>query len=127
MHNPSSPAAAPGLSDAEALARLGSEGYNELPRAARRTPLKIVGDVMREPMLALLVGAGGVYLALGDLREAQILLAFATVSVAITVVQETRTERVLQALRDLTSPRALVESRLSCRTANSNAARGRGV
>ena len=59
MHNPSSPAAAPhGLSDAEALARLGREGYNELPRADRRTPLSIVGEVMREPMLALLLGGG---------------------------------------------------------------------
>ena len=44
----------------------------------------------------------------GDLKEALILLAFATMSVLITVVQETRTERVLEALRDLTSPRALV-------------------
>ena len=37
-----------------------------------------------------------------------ILLVFACLSVVITVVQETRTERVLEALRDLTSPRALV-------------------
>jgi Ca2+-transporting ATPase len=59
-------------------------------------------------MLALLLGGGVVYLALGDLKEALILLAFATMSVLITVVQETRTERVLEALRDLTSPRALV-------------------
>ena len=59
-------------------------------------------------MLALLLGGGVVYLALGDLKEALILLAFATLSVVITVVQETRTERVLEALRDLTSPRALV-------------------
>ena len=109
MDDPSPSTAAPrGLSDAEALARLRSEGYNELPRADRRTPFRIVGEVMREPMLALLVGGGAVYLALGDLREALILLAFATLSVAITVVQETRTERVLEALRDLTSPRALV-------------------
>jgi Ca2+-transporting ATPase len=109
MDDPSSPLAAPrGLTDAEAAARLRSEGYNELPRAERRTPLKIVVEVMREPMLALLVGAGVVYLALGDLEEALILLAFATASVAITVVQEARTERVLQTLRDLTSPRALV-------------------
>ena len=63
---------------------------------------------MREPMLALLLGGGVVYLVLGDLKEALILLAFATMSVVITVVQETRTERVLEALRDLTSPRALV-------------------
>ena len=44
---------------------------------------------------------------LGDLKEAIILVAFATMSMLITVVQETRTERVLEALRDLTSsPRA---------------------
>ena len=59
-------------------------------------------------MLALLVGGGAVYLLLGDLKEAVILLAFATMSILITVVQESRTERVLEALRDLTSPRALV-------------------
>ncbi len=59
-------------------------------------------------MLALLLGGGAIYLALGDLKEAIILLAFATMSILITVVQEARTERVLEALRDLTSPRAMV-------------------
>ena len=69
MDDPSHSTAAPrGLSDAEALARLRSEGYNELPSADRRTPLRIVGEVMREPMLALLLGGGAVYLALGDLQ-----------------------------------------------------------
>jgi Ca2+-transporting ATPase len=97
-----------GLSEADVQARLKTEGYNELPRPDRRTPLRIILEVVREPMLALLLGGGVVYLALGDLKEALILLAFATMSVLITVVQETRTERVLEALRDLTSPRALV-------------------
>jgi Ca2+-transporting ATPase len=97
-----------GLSEAEARARLQAEGYNELSRSNRRTPFRIVVEVLREPMLALLLGGGVIYLALGDLKEALILLAFATLSVVITVVQETRTERVLEALRDLTSPRALV-------------------
>jgi Ca2+-transporting ATPase len=59
-------------------------------------------------MLALLLGAGLVYLLLGDLKEALILLAFGAMSIIITVIQETRTERVLDALRDLTSPRALI-------------------
>ncbi|WP_237154453.1 cation-translocating P-type ATPase [Oryzibacter oryziterrae] len=102
------PAAAEGLSDEEAARRSASEGFNELPRAKRRTPLRIVFEVLREPMLALLLGGGCVYLLLGDLTEALVLLAFATLSVAITVVQESRTERVLEALRDLTSPRAMV-------------------
>ena len=97
-----------GLSEAEAQTRLQSEGYNELPHQDRRTPLRIVLEILREPMLALLLGGGLIYVLLGDLKEALILLTFATMSVAITVVQETRTERVLEALRDLTSPRALV-------------------
>ena len=97
-----------GLSEADAQTRLKTGGYNELPRPNRRTPLRIILEVMREPMLALLLGGGVIYLALGDLKEAVILLVFATMSVLITVVQETRTERVLEALRDLTSPRALV-------------------
>ena len=97
-----------GLSEAEAQTRLQSEGYNELPHQDRRTPLRIVLEILREPMLALLLGGGLIYVLLGDLKEALILLTFATMSVAIAAVQETRTERVLEALRDLTSPRALV-------------------
>jgi len=97
-----------GLSEAEAQVRLGSEGYNELPRPDRRTPLRILLEVLREPMLALLLGGGLIYLALGDFKEAVILAVFATLSIGVTVVQEARTERVLEALRDLTSPRALV-------------------
>ncbi len=97
-----------GLTEQQASARLNAEGYNELPRHDRRTPLRIVLEVLREPMLALLLGAGLVYLLLGDLKEALILLAFGAMSIVITVVQESRSERVLEALRDLTSPRALV-------------------
>ena len=65
-------------------------------------------EVLREPMLALLLGGGAIYLLLGDVKEAVILICFASLSILITIVQETRTERVLEALRDLTSPRALV-------------------
>jgi Ca2+-transporting ATPase len=97
-----------GLSETNAQERLKAEGPNELPQPDRRTPLRIIFEVMREPMLALLLGGGVIYLVLGDLKEALILLIFATLSVVITVVQETRTERVLEALRGLTSPRALV-------------------
>ena len=97
-----------GLSASEAAARLANEGANELPQSDRRTPFRIILEVLREPMLALLICGGVIYLALGDVKEALVLLVFACLSVVITVVQETRTERVLEALRDLTSPRALV-------------------
>ena len=97
-----------GLSVAEAAKRLSAEGPNALPQARRRGFLALVLGVMKEPMLALLIAGGVVYLLLGNREEALILLAFACLSIGITVVQEARTERVLEALRDLTSPRALV-------------------
>ncbi len=97
-----------GLTSAEASARLAADGPNELPKAGRRSALRIVGEVLREPMLALLMAGGIAYLLLGDVTEALILLGFATFSVAVTVIQETRTEHVLEALRDLSAPRALV-------------------
>jgi Ca2+-transporting ATPase len=101
-------ACAEGLSSSEARARLDREGANELPRQGRRTIFGIALEVLREPMLALLVAGGLVYLLLGDLREAVILIVLAGFSVAITVIQESRSERALEALRDLASPRALV-------------------
>lgn len=97
-----------GLGEQEAATRLEADGPNELAHAGRRTPFRIVLEVLREPMLALLLGGGALYLLLGSPEEALILLAFALFSIVITVVQESRTERVLEALRDLTSPRALV-------------------
>jgi len=97
-----------GLSAAAAAARLKSDGYNELPTAQRRGAFRILFEVVRQPMFALLIAGGMVYLLLGDRMEAILLLVFASLSVLITIVQESRSEKVLEALRNLASPRALV-------------------
>jgi Ca2+-transporting ATPase len=97
-----------GLSEREAADRLLREGRNELPSTKRRSILAISRDVVREPMFLLLVACGAIYLVLGDLQEAIMLLGFVFVVVGITLYQERKTERALEALRDLSSPRALV-------------------
>jgi Ca2+-transporting ATPase len=74
--------------------------------AAERVALDGLNEVLREPMLALLLVGGGAYLLLGDMAEALILLAFASFSIAVPVIQESRTARVLAALRHLSAPRA---------------------
>ncbi len=94
-----------GLSSAVAKARLKQDGMNKLPAPDERTLRYIIWEVMREPMFLLLVIAGAIYLLLGDVGDALMLLAFVCVVMAITIYQENKTERVLQALRDLTSPR----------------------
>ena len=99
---------AEGLSSAEARVRLEKEGYNELPSAGQRSTLKIVLGVAREPMFLLLIVSVTIYLALGDVREALVLSLSLFVIFGITIFQERKTERALEALRDLSSPRALV-------------------
>jgi Ca2+-transporting ATPase len=96
------------LTTAEAAARLAHAGYNELPSAKPRRPWTIAWDVVREPMFLLLICAAAIYLALGDLREALALLASVLVMIGITFYQQRKTERALDALRELSSPRAKV-------------------
>jgi Ca2+-transporting ATPase len=97
-----------GLTAAAAAAMLAREGHNDLPAARRSSPLVVAREVAREPMFVMLLGAGALYALIGDLGEALMLMLFATISVSIAIIQRGRSERVLEALRDLTSPRALV-------------------
>ena len=59
-------------------------------------------------MFLLLVACGLLYMLMGELTDALMLLGFVFVVMGITIVQERRTERALEALKDLSSPRALV-------------------
>ncbi|MBT0663568.1 cation-translocating P-type ATPase [Geobacter pelophilus] len=97
-----------GLTLQDAAKILGEEGHNELPSSKQRGNFQIALDVMREPMFLLLVACGAIYLLVGDMQEAMMLLAFVFFVMGITLYQERKTERALEALRDLSSPRALV-------------------
>ena len=105
---PTDSASLNGLTAAKAHARLAKDGPNELPSDRQRSALTLLLEVMREPMFLLLTGAGVIYLLLGEVQEALMLLFFVVVVIGISLYQEHKTERVLQALRDLSSPRALV-------------------
>jgi Ca2+-transporting ATPase len=97
-----------GLSDAEAAEKIRTEGYNELPRSERHGIFGIITGVIIEPMFILLVASGLIYFILGDVTEGLMLMSFVIVIIGITVYQEQKTERALEALRNLSSPRALV-------------------
>jgi Ca2+-transporting ATPase len=97
-----------GLSGAEATRRLAADGPNELGDTHRRALRATVIEVVREPMFLLLIAAGVVYFLIGDRFEAMVLTGFVLVIMAITIFQQRRTDNALAALRDLSSPRALV-------------------
>src|SRR5689334_22834130 len=90
-----------GLSEAEAVLRQKTEGYNELPSARPSSMVAIALGVVREPMFLLLVACAVIYLFLGDTEEALMLASAVMVVMGITFYQERKTERTLEALRDL--------------------------
>jgi Ca2+-transporting ATPase len=97
-----------GLSAADAAQRLATDGPNALPGEAARTWRHILVETLRDPMFALLLVAAGLYLVLGELQESLSLAVMVLVVIGLTLYQEGRTERAIQALRDLSSPRARV-------------------
>src|SRR5450759_908218 len=97
-----------GLSTAQARQRLMDAGHNELTPPHPRRLYHIAAEVLREPMFMLLIAAGGIYLLLGEVSDALMLLGFVVIIISMTVFQAQKSERVLEALRDLSSPRALV-------------------
>src|SRR5688572_19665808 len=90
-----------GLSTGEAAERLKQHGFNELSISVKRSLLATLWVEAREPMVLLLLVCGGVYLSFGDLKEALILLGSVALVIGITVFQERKTERALEALRNL--------------------------
>lgn len=97
-----------GLSQSQAEKILQSEGCNELPSQKKQGSFVILWHVVSEPMLLLLLGCGALYLFMGEAQDAMMLLSFVLVVVGITFYQEKKTEKTLEALRNLSSPRALV-------------------
>jgi Ca2+-transporting ATPase len=108
MIPPLDPNTLTGLSDAEAELRLKQEGYNALPDRKRGNFFTIALEVLSEPIFLLLVACGAIYWVLGDRQEALILLGFIFFIMGITLYQDNKTEGALEALRDLSSPRASV-------------------
>ena len=97
-----------GLTASQAKEKLRTEGYNNLPSSEPKNFFSIALGVVKEPMFILLVACGTLYLVLGDLREGLMLLGFVFVIMGIEFFQEKKTEKALDALKDMASPRALV-------------------
>lgn len=97
-----------GLSTAEITERVKKYGLNELPSSKPKNIFDTILEIIKEPMFILLVICGILYLALGNFKEALMLLGFVFVIMGITFYQERKTEKALDALKDLSSPRALV-------------------
>ena len=82
--------------------------YNELPTAKSKNIGQIALEVVKEPMFVLLLVCSSIYLLLGDYTEGIMLSASILIIIFITFYQYQKTERAIESLRQLSSPKAMV-------------------
>lgn len=97
-----------GLTEAEAAERRRRFGANAIPEDGADSFLATVREILMEPMLLLLVAAAALYIAIGDLAEGLLLVAFALLTIGLVIYQQRRSENALAALRKLGAPSARV-------------------
>ena len=94
-----------GLSPAEVVDRLARYGPNVLAARRRASALQRLLRPLSDPMVLLLLVAGLVFLALGERRDAIVMLVAIVPVVLVDVALEARAERTLERLRELAAPR----------------------
>ena len=97
-----------GLSHRDVLKKQKKFGFNELPNKNKKSILKIIIGLITEPMIFLLFVTVIIYFILGDKQEAFLLLASFVGIISIELYQDTKTEKSLEALRNLSSPISVV-------------------
>jgi Ca2+-transporting ATPase len=97
-----------GLTPAEARSRLQHFGPNSLPPPQHKSSLAMLLSVAMQPMVLLLLACTALYALLGSGFDSAVLGISVLVVAGISVWQEARSQRVLEALRDLSSPRSSV-------------------
>lgn len=97
-----------GLTTPEALQRLEQFGKNELTPQKKESFFHKVLHIICEPMFLLLLVAAGIYFILGEPRDGAIMLVFVIGIISIDVIQEWKTDKTLNALKDLSAPHVKV-------------------
>lgn len=94
-----------GLSSQEVIKQRELFGKNELLIQKRESFIKKVFHIITEPMFLLLIVAASIYFILGEARDGSIMLVFVFVIIMIEIYQEWKSDKTLNALRDLAAPK----------------------
>lgn len=97
-----------GLTAEEAQKRLEKYGPNAFEEKKPKTKLQMFLSQLRDPMIYILFGAVVISLFLKEVSDAIIILAVILLNATIGVIQESKAEKSLEALKKLSSPTALV-------------------
>ncbi|MDK0626315.1 calcium-transporting P-type ATPase, PMR1-type [Clostridium perfringens] len=98
-----------GLSSTEALRRLEKYGKNKLETKKKKTLFKQFLSQLKDVMIYILIIAAIISAFLGEISDALIILLVIIINAVIGVVQESKAEKALDALKELSTPKALVK------------------
>jgi Ca2+-transporting ATPase len=94
-----------GLTSEQALQLQAQFGKNELTREKKPSFINKVLHIIAQPMFLLLMAAAVIYFILGEPRDGAIMLVFVVGIISIDIIQEWKTDKTLNALKDLSAPR----------------------
>jgi len=97
-----------GLTTAEVKKLQHKYGKNEIAPEKKESFFERIIETLREPMFILLIVAASIYLVLGEKTDAFVLFFFVIGIIGIDVIQEWRTDKTLDALKDLSAPHITV-------------------
>lgn len=97
-----------GLTSEEAKKLQEKFGKNEINSKKGESFLKKAFHIISEPMFLLLIIAGTIYFILGEPIDGLIMLSFVVIIISIEVIQEWKTDKTLEALKDLSAPHITV-------------------
>src|SRR6185437_16991625 len=100
--------ASPGLREEEADLRRKQYGRNEFSASRKKSGLRTIADILREPMFILLLLSCTLYFILGEPGEGILMLVAMLFVAAISWYQEIKSTHALEALRQLTQPGVVV-------------------
>jgi Ca2+-transporting ATPase len=93
-----------GISESQARSILAREGENLIPSEAPKTLAKQILVILSEPMLILLIAAGVINFLLAEVLDALMLMVTVFIVLGISIYQSRRSEKALQALKELSAP-----------------------
>lgn len=97
-----------GLSYGEAGRRLLANGRNEMKAVRQKTGVELFGEQLQDPLIYVLIAAAVVSAFLGEISDAVIIGVVVVLNATVGVLQEGKARKALDALKKLTSPRAMV-------------------
>lgn len=97
-----------GLIDSEAEKRLAIHGHNELKKIATVPLWRKFLQEFADPMIILMIAAGGLALLLGSIRDTIILYSIVLINAVIGFIQEYKAENIIQSLQSFLTPQAKV-------------------